>query len=265
MTEIDRRALITVAGAGLVLTACKPGDSTKTPTAGPTWTDGAGSGLLYGQPVRATAPSTPGHVTEFNPEKICFVMLRFDAGGALTVRRTYIPVPAPKPTQAQIKTAVIPQLKRLSANTSTKPEDRDNIDPINLFGQRVLVIYLDNNPATARFKYDPDPRNEVASYDYTLRFAPYSGADPKREIKENHAFFNVRKIPFVQADGLTGKEAFVLEFWNSDERGEPIDAKEAEDRSHYRYSLNILLEVLAGTRWVPIIVDPDTGNMGAEP
>lgn len=265
MTEIDRRALITATGAGLILAACTPQGPEKPPTAKPTWTSGEGAGLLYGQAVNAKAPDTPGKVKEFNPDTICIVLLRFESGGAIIARRTYIPVPSPKPTKDQVSAAIIPILKRLSAGIDHDANDREDIDPIKLYGQRILVIYVDNKPATARFKYESDPLNEVASYDYTLRFAPYSGADPKREIKENHAFFNVQKIALDVTAGLAGKDIFLLDFWNTDEGGNAINAKQGESHSHYRYSLNILLEVAAGTRWIPIIVDPDTGNMGSEP
>lgn len=265
MSGIDRRTLIAAAGTGLLVAGC--GGSTENqaeeaPQQG--WE--SGSGYLFGHRAQQPEPDPKGQNVVFDPDRICIVLLRFEASG-LIARRTYIDVPVRKPTKEQVATAVLPELVRLSAGTTAKPDDRNDIDPIRLKGQRILVIYLDNKPTDVRFKYDPKPENEEQSYDYTLRFAPYSGADPKREIKKNNAFFHVQKITFAEDAPITGKVAFLLDYWDTDENGNKLTTVLAgEDRSHYRYSLNILVEIAAGGgHWVPLIVDPDTGNMGSEP
>jgi hypothetical protein len=65
--------------------------------------------------------------------------------------------------------------------------------------------------------------------------------------------------------------AFALEYWNTNEMGRPIkDVVFDKPETHYLYSMNIHLEMLAPTadnteKWIPIILDPDTGNMGGDP
>ncbi|MEA3011409.1 MAG: hypothetical protein QOJ91_3101 [Sphingomonadales bacterium] len=187
----------------------------------------------------------------------------------MTARRIYIPMPQ---QAGDVTKAIWDSLVKLSEPKPVDKYYRDHIDPIRLIGQRLLVIYLDNDPNVIRFKHDhyTNPVDEEPSYAYTLRFTPYSGKDPKDTTKPNHAFFNVRKITFPDASDPKAKTAFCLEYWNTNESGATLGYVDPDDEGkHYRYSLNILLESKApsvdGEKWVPLIVDPDTGNMGAEP
>jgi hypothetical protein len=276
MTEIDRRTLITVAGAGLVLAGCGSHgaeNSSGTPKQDADSADIFGTGYLHGQSVRAKRPcdadGNPVGNATFAPDRICVVLLRFETGGQMTARRLYIPMPQQSMDLTKVVWGALAKL------SEPKPVDqyyRDHIDPIALGGQRLLVIYLDNDPGMIRFKHDRDPvpENEEPSYAYTLRFAPYSGLDPKDDTKPNHAFFNVKKMTFQDVSETKANTAFVLEYWNTNQDGMVIKYVDPDDaHTQFRYSLNILLESKApsakGDKWVPVIVDPDTGNMGAEP
>lgn len=261
MTEIDRRALITVAGASLLVAGCKEDKpaAEATPSPGPTGNQ-SGTCDIFGQAVSADAPTKLGNVRDFRPERICIVLLRFENAGSLIARRSYIPYVA---GAADRVAKIEAELGLLSAGTSAS-DYRQDVDPINLNGQRLLVVYIDHTPSEARFKVGTTPQQE---YDHTLRFTKYSGKGTTVLIKENHAFVNADKIDLPN---LRGKLALSLEFWNTDENGDKIDGT----RRPYRYSLNIQLETASPsvdtqgnpmTRWVPVIIDPDTGNMGVEP
>jgi hypothetical protein len=277
MSDIDRRTMIALAGAGLVLAGCdsqSDGNSIATGEGEGETTSTAGACRLFGQSVRTPGPldehgKPTGSVTAFAPDKICVVLIRFDAGGQMTTRRTYIAMPQP----AQLITAIWETLGKLSSGTAVNATDRDHIDPIALVGHRLLVIYIDNDPRIIRFKFHREPvdlTKEEKSYAYTLRFAPYRGSDPEHKTKPNHAFFNVKKITFPGVILPKANTAFTLEYWDTDGSGHPVkDVEMDEADTHFIYSLNILIESKvessAGPKWVPLIIDPDTGNGGAEP
>jgi hypothetical protein len=264
MTEIDRRALITVAGVGLLAAGCredKPAAAAIAPSATPTPGSQAGTCDLFGQAVSATKPIKMGKVTEFKPDKICIVLLRFETAGSLVARRSYIPYEEDQTTRVQ---NIEDEIKKLSTGKSTSYYKQD-IEPINLKGQRLLVIYVDHKDEEAHFKLGS--ATGVTKYDNTLRFTKFSGTSLGNTIWENHAFFNAKEISFPNLD----PNALSLEYWDTDENG---DAAPGTVHRPYCYSLNIQLEVASPsvdenkkpiTRWVPVIVDPDTGNMGVEP
>ena len=74
-----------------------------------------------------------------------------------------------------------------------------------------------------------------------------------------------------QSAGTFGKRAYLIDFWNTDENGNAITGViEGRPATYYVYAMNIHLEMATSKRtaklnWVPIIIDPDTGNMGGPP
>lgn len=271
MSGIDRRTLLGAAGAGLVLAGCTSNAKKKHGM------DMVGTCALHGQSVTDKGPEVEGDVTSFAPNGICIVYLQF-AANLVRVRRTYIDITGISPTNPVVQTRILGELMRISKlGAPVLANERDDIHPVKLGGQRIVVIYVNNTQDYIRFAHKRGstvtPEEEKASYTHTVRFTQFSGENPdslSSMIRKNHAFFNIRKVPLtgITTDMLSDTALF-LEYWDTDEYGDKIIANKDVPDTHYIYSMNIKLEMAVpstGTqRWVPVIVDPDTGNMGAEP
>jgi hypothetical protein len=125
------------------------------------------------------------------------------------------------------------------------------------------VVFVDNDPQNIGFDDRFGPDN-------IIRFTQFRGSNPSLIAKENNAFFNLRRLEFASPGPLRARIAYQLEFWNTNVDGEPIEATAACPTTHYIYSMNIHLKMAVKKRgtetlWVPIILDPDTGNMGGLP
>ncbi|MFL6845962.1 MAG: hypothetical protein ACJ8ER_13910 [Allosphingosinicella sp.] len=268
MSGIDRRTLFAAAGAGLVLAGCD--SKAKKQQMGM-----VGTCALHGQSVTDTGPEVMGDVKSFAPDRICIVYLQFVAG-LMRVRRTYVDIAGTSPTDSTIQAQILGELARVSKWDPATTEDTDDIHPIRLGGQRILVIYVNNKQEYIRFAYrrggTTTPQEEKESYTHTVRFTEFSGQNPEersRIIRKNHAFFNIRKIALLTAPTveMEATDALFLDYWNTAEYGDKINADKNNLDTWYIYSMNIKLEMATPdpNRWVPVIVDPDTGNMGAEP
>ncbi len=271
MTILNRRGLISTAGATLVLAGCKlPFFNPMKPT---------GVGFPHGDLPNLGAPSTT--TVKFEPNWMCVVYLRYDAANLLA-RQGYVSMPT-NPSDAEVGKKAIIALKMLKKAEKTyfyKENIIEQIDVINLPSQMVLVLFIDNNPNQIRFE-------KCNGDKYVIRFTPFSGELPeditKMYIKENHAFYGMRPISVPDNDpDLIGRTAIRLDFWNTDKDGNKIqNVDQNYYKTHHRYSMNIHLQqaVAAPTifpapnpgtgscdgYWTPLILDPDTGNMGGEP
>lgn len=269
MSGIDRRTLLGAAGAGLVLAGCtsKPGKKHGV--------EMVGTCALHGQSVTDKGPEVQGNVASFVPGGICILYLKFDAN-VVQARRTYVGVSGTSPTAVQAK--ILGELQRLSKGMPPDPtKDVDDIHPIRLGGQRLVVIYVNNKDDYVRFAYRRGGtiQQEVETYPRLVRFTQFSGENPidlSRIVRKNHAFFNIRKVILTGiSPDMESNEALFLEYWDTDEYGDKLVVKKDVPDTHYIYSMNIKLEMAmpkptgGPERWVPVIVDPDTGNMGAEP
>jgi hypothetical protein len=266
MSTIDRRTVFGAAGAAMLAAACKPKDGERTQGQaldGPVKPFGPCS--YYGQPTTDMKPNPAGNVAAFEPENICAVYIKFEPNGTLTVKQAQIAVPNATPTDADIAGSVQPLLQEMRKPTYTgngAKKFRENFEDFDFSTQHVIAIYLDNRADAVRFsEKDGD----------VIRFAPISGNDPATKIRANHAFFDRRKIAIDPGSGTVGRVAYLLNFWNTNDAGDAIEnVVEADVNTHHIYSMNIHLQMATAKRtaklnWVPIVIDPDTGNMGKKP
>jgi hypothetical protein len=75
----------------------------------------------------------------------------------------------------------------------------------------------------------------------------------------------------ASGQGLDGLLAYRLNFWNT-VAGKQVVAKKEDPTTHARYSMNVYLRMTAkpvgtsgSTVNFPLVLDPDTGNMGSNP
>ncbi|MFL6845964.1 MAG: hypothetical protein ACJ8ER_13920 [Allosphingosinicella sp.] len=265
MAEIDGDTLVATAGAGLALArlgarfepesrgeAVDSGDPGGTPT---------GSGFLFGDSVRKSRPDRPD--VSFEPQFVCAAYIKYEKNGRPSVRHAYKALTEPK-TDEEIREIAEYILKDLRNDEyhSDVIHVRRNFSGFTMRTQQIVVIFLDNDPAIIRMNDDEELEN-------LIRFTPFSGTPPYTERRKNFAFYNLQRLKMTK-DVFDCNTAYRLDFWNTDETGEvlSIDSNSSEDDC-YLYSMNIHLlqapyepnEVAA----IPLILDPDTGNMGAEP
>ncbi|MEA3038778.1 MAG: hypothetical protein QOE79_1291 [Sphingomonadales bacterium] len=269
MSEIDRRTVISLAalaGGGLALSAC--GNKPKPPSNTVGYCD------LAGQSVRDLAPKPLGPVKSFTPDYICIVYMKFSSDMSMKVRRVYIGPLNRVLTPSEVESAASDVLAKLASGQSYNKNDKEDIEPLHMGSQQILVIYLDHDENKVRFKYNPSDYNDPnhnSSYDLTIRFVKYS-ANGSDQRHDNHSFFNIMKMAITtHGTPLKSGTAFRLDNWNTDEMGHQISGVDSTNSStYYLHSMNIHFEVASPVssgpqKWVPLIIDPDTGNMGMQP
>lgn len=266
MDVIDRRSLIGAVGATMLIASCNKGTAEGTDTKATSDAEKMfGPCYPYGQPTTDLKPDATGNVSDFDPENICAVYIKFESNGTLTIKQAHIAVPKLKPTDSDIVAASAPLLNAMSKaayNGNGAKKFKENFEDLTFSSQHVLVIFLDNKIDAVRFsEKDVD----------IIRFTPVSGNDPSIDINENHAFFDRRPVAINAGSGTSGRLAYLLNFWNTDDKGNKIaNVTENDAATHYLYSMNIHLQMATSKRtaklnWVPIVIDPDTGNGGAYP
>jgi hypothetical protein len=254
MTEIDRRSLMTLAGASLLMAGtaraqCPPAEGE------------SGSCPPHGQLATATGPLTEQEtLPTFDPEHICVVYVRFAEDRTLKIRTAYVAPPKPYSVAAVVKPILEDMRNNNSFNAKRKEED---LESFTFGSQHLIVLFIDNDPKNVGF-------DDRFGLENIVRFTQYRGSNPTLEARENNAFFNLRRLEFSTFGPLKSRVAYKLEFWNTDTEGNPIAAVKDCPTTHYIYSMNIHLKMAVKTSgaqaiWIPIILDPDTGNMGGDP
>jgi hypothetical protein len=231
-------------------------------------TDDRGPGDPYGHPVHSIKEPEPKDA-EFEPAFLCVVYLRFEANRLLTARYAYVNE-TDLLNPAKVRTTANWALIALRDNDATAFHQgriyRD-LEFISVGCQLIMILFLDNDPAFVKFE-------DINSLDYVVRFSKLSAVQPDNPtvpVAENNAFFNLMKFAIA---GMTGKEACRIDYWDTDlANGQVSDPAPGETAKFRRYSMNIHLRMAIATpnsqlpsgRWIPLVIDPDTGNMGGDP
>jgi len=273
MAGISRRNLIAGAGAGLALAGCRGKEDAHGLTAEKLdkilW-EMKGAGDLWGHSAATDQPCPLALNGKFEPRFLCVQYLKFD-GISLIARRGYVDGAGQDENAllGKVPGAIADLRNNVDTNfvaTSGGKILRD-LDFIGFGSQQIFAIYLDNDPNLVKIEDDQ------AKSEFVVRFAPYSGIDPHSTVnppKKNNAFCKLR---VTSAAGLIGG-LILLNFWNTDAKGEPIDRSgidTTKKETWHRYSMNIHLQMAvpqpdpAIKKWVPLVLDPDTGNMGGVP
>lgn len=276
MTDIDRRTLIGLAGAGLVLAGCTP--ETRDNVIVDDGEDCEGEGeefgecSLWGHTVNRPTPLNVPPGTVFSADYLCAAYIRFEAG-AMIIRQGHVQLTGNAKTNENDQNVIAQKLLRVlkfpTETTDIVVQFRhDNFDNFSLNGKQVLVLCVDNLPQVARFVTAADMPSSENVLEHIVRFTKYSGTDYK-VVKKNHNFCAIKRIDPPTSD-FEGPDAYRLNFWNRTPSGSQINAQSSNSTTHFRYSMNIHLKMavnptVAGSRMLPIILDPDTGNMGSNP
>jgi hypothetical protein len=272
MTEVSRRTVISVGGASLVLAGCKFGsdepNNANDKGYAKTGPEEAGPCVLHGEPVYVYPPFPTDN---FAPSWLCLAYIKFEQG-KLSVRHGYIEIDKTKfanntyiRTQAEY---VIAELRSNTTYTKTKYV-RHNFDDFSMNSQQVVIIFLDNDEKVVRFNPELD-RVHVIRFGALLG-SPTTKKPRDKRAKKNNAFHN------LEAFSAGGRICYKMFFHNLDDTHGPIEkvknenVKKDDETTWWVYSMNIHLEyAIAGNdgnvvAYIPMVIDPDTGNMGSIP
>lgn len=264
MTDLNRRALLGAAGAagaGLVLSGCN--NSSPCPDGKkPGTMDEYGACSKFGDLVTDDDPSVSHNVSVgFSPSWMCGVYIQLLGNGKIMMRHGYVDIRSVTPTDYN-STA-----QRLMEDLKNKPADvhesKENATTISLGTQQIVVILVDNLPNDLSFN---------TAEEYIFRFAPISVIKPTRLIYPNFAFYNLLPMKFNNPTPhgytpLISNSAYRLDYYNINSRLEPhTTVVHQQESTWYMYSMNIHLLISSSTNTkIPIVLDPDTGNMGSNP
>jgi len=266
--NVSRRALVTALGGGLLAAGCNGHEQSKenslTRADVDAWVRGKmwGGDAPHGMDVGVAEPCPLAAGVTFSPRFLCVQYLRFE-GNQLTCMRGYVPYT--NVVSADIVSATEAVIRDLKANSSGSfvPDHNGtkihkNMDFIGFGSQQVFAIFLDNPENYVEFEKDVP--------EFRVKFTSLSGRGQGATqvlMRKNNAFVNLNERKIA---GYDGERVLYLEYWNTDENGKIISPSAGNPATHYRYSMNIQLKMsVGGGKSVPLILDPDTGNMGGTP
>lgn len=226
-----------------------------------------GPGRAHGHAVHSVKEPNPKVNAQFDPGFLCVVYLRFEANQLLTTRYGYVEETGLL-DPAKVEATAMWALAALRADDASRFHQQTiyyDLEFISLGQQLILILFVDNNPDQVKFEH-------INGLDYVVRFSELSAVQPDHPthpIQMNNAFFNLMTFAVT---GLTGKEACRIDYWDTNADGEVSDPAPGQTDKYRRYSMNIHLRMAIATstlepsgRWIPLVIDPDTGNMGGGP
>lgn len=253
MTDIDRRSMIKMAGAGLILAGNAPATC-------PTLGSESGASEPWGALVTKEGPDAGATVTQFNPDYLCVLYVRFTENRTLKVRTAWVRPTKPYQVAATVKPVLIAM-----RNNGHVPAIKagENFENFTFGSQHLLVIYIDNDPKEIGF-------DDRFGEEYIIRFTSRLASNPNKTARENYAFYNLKRVELDPNGPLQAEFAYQMEFWNTTNEGHEIEVTPGCPKTYYLYSMNIHLKMAVRTSagvlsWVPVILDPDTGNTGGDP
>jgi len=259
MTEIDRRTLIGIGGASLVLAGCKGSKdyAENSKLRGP-----AGADRTWGLcEIHGKSAGLPTHPKKnFVPQFLCAVYIKFDGAVRPIIRHAY----TRWNSSSNLKSMAQTLLEQLRKDQYSSDVIRHEVDFNNFTfkTQQYIVFFVDNLPTEIGFARHPQ---DLLYKHHIVRFTPFSGNYPYLPREKNHAFFGFDELKIDKGNFNTDL-AYQMKFYNTNDLdGNDITADESSN-SWRIYSMNIHLHVPQGSgNYLPIVLDPDTGNMGSDP
>jgi hypothetical protein len=182
----------------------------------------------------------------FAPQYLCLATIKFEPVG-VAVRHAYFPMP---PNLEAFATAEFSSLAATGQWATAPIRSEVNFEKFTFGSQQLILFHIDSTGAPANF----DPNNLVQFAEWGARAPP----TPSNRRARNNCFLN------AEVRNWSEMEILILENWFVDDAGRPIGPGV---ELHYAMNLHVLAEcALPGSpdgMWdLPMVLDPDTGNMG---
>ncbi len=247
MINASRRGVLAMGVVAAILSACTPSS-----------TDGGGSPGITANGNYGDDPRKPGPGA-LVADYYSLVILRLNKDLKWEASHGSFNSPS-KDNEGEVRRALLAQLEGLAPNgdvQSLNPLPNSagyNFENWGFGSSRRVYIYVDN--PTVRFaKLDPltfKSQSSLALID--------EEASRARKINPNKSFYGAKSDDKFARGSLLYFENY---FRTPD--GKPIPVP-ATDKQYYSLSFNLLMDMQTGTKPLPVIVDPDTGNgMGWPP
>ncbi len=276
-SEFNRRNLITVGGAAVLVSACggKPnGNDSGVSARGRK----RGHDEMYGSPPALPMPeyvSSPGPIARppiqlppkpekcttygYSPKFIAILFIEFADKAEISINHASFMFASDDPAK-RLKKAIGIIKKRLAVERLSLITDEDIYPRKNgMKGtDRVTFADFDFMSQTELFIYFNNPKI-VLDPDWLISFTPYSASGQTR--KPNYSYAHAQVVPTDQLDTLSGA-LIRVENHMTDPYGCLLDTNSMD------FSMNIHFAMMLknGGGMVPMVLDPDTGNgSGYEP
>lgn len=268
MGDINRRALIGAAGATVALAACtKEGAGGAEAARNSICLDlpESKSGLgIFGTGIPHEVPNIPvsngrrypkgAKSSDYKPEYACLVYLKFLNNKLYSNYAHFL-----KSTFAESGKSIKDQFEKIASDQNWVDAKREgkNFDEFAFGNQHDIYFFLDNSGDIVF-----DPENLIQFTQYGIK-RDVNGNKPLKY--ENNSFLNAEILTNI----YPGKDVLHLENWYTNKVGKKCEAKYNDYKTHHLYSFNIHLLMAVGaitaTKSIPIVIDPDGGNMGSQP
>jgi hypothetical protein len=267
MGEIDRRALIGAGGATVALAACSPAgkSSDKNDVNGSAIdADSLRDWKVKNSPFGPGIPNDDAGIQkpnngkrriprgakkdDFKAEYFCLVYIKF-SDGKIDVRHAYFYPTINVKDQFVLVSSGESWARPFGGNEYT------NFDNFNFGSPQTIYMYIDND--TVEF----DPENLIQM----TFFGPRKDKPGNPKIKDvNNAFLN----PEIDIVTWQGKKLLKIENWFYGKNGRKIDKTKKNEWEYFSMNIHILMKTASGGGAygdIPLVIDPDGGNMGSQP
>jgi hypothetical protein len=274
MTEIDRRALVTMAGAGLLLAGCDSLGGDRRDKKCPKPAGPVGECEIHGDKVTKKGKDEHGDVSI---GMLCAVYIRFPTnGGGLTAIHNYVELSEPQ-SDSQLRSLAQKMFEEIKGENHDLEyyKQRENFEKLSFDRPTLIAFCVDNNEDFVKFAWD-DTLGDEQNLEHLIRFTPYSGhkgykaqgEEYYKKRKPNKNFYDIDRWIMSNPKNLESATVINIKYYNKTESHQNIPEPNKNDAATWHvYSMNIHL-LMSGTssaKRIPIVLDPDTGNMGSEP
>jgi hypothetical protein len=271
MSDISRRDIMTLAGAGLALSACdwKGGKgSARSDKGGPGGADHARKAMApcdpFGYPANTLPDDASYFPVKFEAPYICVIHIDFSKAWTLAVNYASFAIDSKSDDKERLEKAKavlnerfdlqkpVDSFSKLTKNPTYGNTDYHDFSKFGFKSKHELFFFFDSNLV-------------VLNPDFLVVFTKLSMNHPKIPNNENYSFINASVVSKDDMGSLYDRGRMIrMRNYVQDEGGQPIDWNKGESR---HYSMNLHFQVPCGTnQWVPMVIDPDTGNgNGNEP
>ena len=275
MSDFSRRTMIGVAGATMAIAACSPARDGNGEDSASTDNE-KGINDNWGEDPHKDAPDVKP-AGGFKPIFACVAYIRFDSKGSAIIRHGYIETGGLRSGESEdqfaLREAKLVEEMLATAATAVDwkasragyPRKEVNFEGFD-FGQQMRVFVAIDNDG---IKFDD--RKTKGRYANLVRFTKYQTRPElpdfePRLTNPNHGFFGATLVD-LNVNG-TVRQALRLDNWYVGPNAQEIKAGDPKTHQSFAMDFHLLWQASdtgGKIKAIPIVIDPDGGNVGSRP